>query len=189
MRSLQTVQKTFRVFQVITKIAMILSFVWMGLTALGMLCGTVWYHGGVVIGADRELLYALTETGGLAEMMDVLLADTIFALTDGVLLALALGYFKAEQAEGTPFTLRGAKRVLRLGICTIVLPMAAIILTAALHVIFGLPQHAGTDLDNLTSLTVGIGLILTSFIFRYGTELEENRARSDAEGNAAPCLE
>ena len=34
MKSLQTIQKTFRVFQVLTKIAMILSFVWAGLAAL-----------------------------------------------------------------------------------------------------------------------------------------------------------
>ena len=39
MKSLQTIQKTFRVFQILTKIAMILSFVWAGLALLGMLCG------------------------------------------------------------------------------------------------------------------------------------------------------
>ena len=69
MKSLQTIQKTFRVFQILTKIAMILSFVWAGLTALGMLCAAVWYHGGIVVGASRELLFTLTETGGLAEMI------------------------------------------------------------------------------------------------------------------------
>ena len=41
MKSLQTIQKTFRVFQVLTKIAMILSFVWAGFAALGLLCGIV----------------------------------------------------------------------------------------------------------------------------------------------------
>ena len=56
MKSLQTIQKTFHVFETLTKIAMILSFVWAGLAALGVLCGIVWYHGGVVVGADRELL-------------------------------------------------------------------------------------------------------------------------------------
>ena len=71
MKSLQTVQKTFRVFQILTQIAMILCFVWAGLAALGMLCGAVWYHGGVVVGASQELLYRLTETGGLAEMTGV----------------------------------------------------------------------------------------------------------------------
>ena len=43
MKSLQTIQKTIGVFQVLTKIAMILSFVWAGLALLGMLFGVVWY--------------------------------------------------------------------------------------------------------------------------------------------------
>lgn len=47
MKSLQTIQKTFRIFQILTKIAMILSFVWAGLTILGLLCSMVWYSGGL----------------------------------------------------------------------------------------------------------------------------------------------
>lgn len=179
MKSLQTIQKTFRVFQILTKIAMILSFVWAGLAALGILCGTVWYYGGTVIGADRELLYVLTETGGLREMIGVLLADTIFALTDGVLFAFALGYFRAEQADGTPFTKRGAGLIKRLGIRTIVLPLVAAILASIVSAIFHLPQNAGNDWGNLPGVSMGIALILTSLIFRYGAELEEkNTLRS-----------
>lgn len=175
MKSLQTIQKTFRVFQILSKIAMILSFVWAGLTALGILCGAVWYHGGTVAGASRELLFSLTETGGLAEMTGTLLADFIFALTDGVLLAFALAYFRAEQADGTPFTKRGAVQIMRLGICTIVLPLVAVILAAVVAAIFGLPQGVGGDWGNLTSVTMGIVLILASLIFQYGAELEETR--------------
>ena len=89
MKSLQTIQKTFRVFQTLSKIAMILSFVWAGLAALGLLCGVVWYFGGNVFGVNQELLYSLTVTGGLTEMIGVLLVDMILALTDGTLLVFA----------------------------------------------------------------------------------------------------
>lgn len=41
MKSLQTIQKTFRIFQTLTKVMMVLSFVWAGLAALGLLCGVV----------------------------------------------------------------------------------------------------------------------------------------------------
>lgn len=37
-KSLQTIQKTFRVFQILAKIDMIFSYVWAGLAALGLLC-------------------------------------------------------------------------------------------------------------------------------------------------------
>ncbi|MGM9590610.1 MAG: hypothetical protein ACI3V0_10625 [Faecousia sp.] len=173
MKSLQTIQKTFGVFQVLTKIGMILSFVWAGLTALGLLCGVVWYCGGTVVGADQELLYSLTVTGGLTEMIGVLLVDMILALTDGILLFYALRYFKAEQADGTPFTQRGADQILHLGIRTIVLPLVAAILSAIVCEILALPQDAVSDWGNLNSLTMGIVLILASLIFRYGAELEE----------------
>lgn len=98
MKSLETVQKTFRVFQILTKVAMILFFVWAGLAALGLLCGVVWSSGGTVVGADREVLYSLTETNGLSQLIAVLLGETVMALTDGALLAFAYHYFKAEQA-------------------------------------------------------------------------------------------
>ena len=78
MKSLQTIQKIFHVFEILTKIAMILSFVWAGLAALGLLCGTVWYHGGMVVGADRELLYSLTVTSGLTMGIVLILASLVF---------------------------------------------------------------------------------------------------------------
>lgn len=175
MTSLQTIQKTFRVFQILAKTAMILSFVWAGMAALGVLCSAVWYHGGTVVGASRELLYNLTGTGGLSEMTGVLLADTVFALTDGILLAFALRYFKAEQADGTPFTKQGAEQVKRLGIRTIVLPLVAIILAAILYAIFDPAQNVNRDWSNLASVIMGIVLILASLVFRYGAELEEQK--------------
>lgn len=181
MKTLQTIQKTFHVFQTLSKIAMILSFIWAGLAALGLMCGMVWYHGGNVVGANQELLYSLTVTGGLTEMIGVLLVDMILALTDGTLLVFALRYFKSEQTDGTPFTQHGADRILRLGILTIVLPLVAAILAAAVCEFLTLPQDAVRDWGNLNSLTMGIVLILASLIFRYGAELETTCASDSVE--------
>ena len=176
MKSLQTIQKTFRVFLILSKIAMILSFIWAGMAALGLLCAMVWLNGGTVFGADQELIYRMTVTGSLTEMIGVLLVDMILTLTDGTLLAFALAYFKAEQAAGTPFTYEGAEQIKRLGIRTIVLPLVAAIVAAVIYAVFELP-HGSVEWSNLTSLGMGIVLILASLIFRYGAELEEqNRA-------------
>ena len=176
MKSLQTIQKTFRVFHVLSKIAMILSFIWAGLAALGLLCGIVWYNGGSVFGADQALMYRMTVTGSLNEMIGVLLVDMILALTDGTLLVFAMRYFKAEQADGTPFTQRGADQVLHLGIRTIVLPLVAAIVCAVVCELMGVPQNAVRDWGNLNSLTTGLVLILASVIFRYGAELEQKNS-------------
>ena len=176
MKSLQTIQKTIGVFQVLTKIAMILSFVWAGLALLGMLFGVVWYCGGNVVGADRGMLYTMTNTGKLTEMIGVLLADSIFALTDGVLLAFVLRYFKAEQSDGTPFTFHGAGQVKRLGIRAIVLPIVTSILAAIVTAIFDIPQGSIGDWSSLPGIIAGVGLILFSLILRYGAELEEKNS-------------
>ena len=177
MKSVQTIQKTFRVFMILSRIGMILSFAWAGTSLLGMVCGIVWYQGGIAMGDGRELLYSLTETGGLFEMIGVLLSDVIFALTDGILFAFALRYFKAEQQDGTPFTEQGAIQIRKLGIRTIVLPLVAILLSASIYSIFQIPQIG--DWGNLPSVILGIVMILISFVFCYGAELEE-RVKSGA---------
>ena len=94
---------------------MILNFVWAGLAALGALCDAVWYHSGSGVGTDWALLYFLRKTGGLRQLIAVLLPKTILALTDGTLLVLALSYFKTEHADGTLFTKHGDGQLLRLG--------------------------------------------------------------------------
>ena len=48
MKSLQTIQKTFRVFQILTKIAFVFSIVGAAICAVGVLCAAVWYNGGQV---------------------------------------------------------------------------------------------------------------------------------------------
>lgn len=170
MKSLTAIQKTFKVFQVLAKIAAILSFVWAGLCALGLLCGAVWYSGGTVVGANQEALFSVTVTDSLIQMFGVLLADLVFALTDGTLFLFAFRYFKQEQTDGTPFTQHGADQIRRLGIRTIVMPLVAVILAAVFYQIFGV-QDAGSW-NNLSSISMGIVLILASLVFRYGAELE-----------------
>ena len=171
MNSLAAIQKTFRVFSVLSKVAMILSFVWAGLTALGLLCGIVWYSGGGAVMAGRETLLYLTAANSLSQMMGVLLTDLVFALTDGVLFLLAFRYFRQEQEDGTPFTRDGAEQIRNLGIWTIALPLAAVVLSAAFREVFGV-SRAG-DWDNQFSIALGIVLILASLIFRCGAEQGE----------------
>lgn len=173
MKQPETIQKTFWVIQILTKIFMILSFVWAGLAVLGIVYSVVWYQDGIVVGAERKLLYMLTETCGLTELIGTLLVETIAALTDGILFASAYRYLKAEQHDGTPFTHRGADQIRQLGISVIVLPMVALILIAVVCAIFVLPQSTANDWGNGFSVCLGIVLILASLIFHYGADLEE----------------
>lgn len=170
MKHLQTIQKTFHIFEILSRVAMILSLVWAGLCLAGVLCAVVWYTGGTVPGDGQELVQALTSTSGLGQMLGVLLSDLVTALTEGILFLMAWRYFRAEQVQGTPFTDSGAEQLKRLGINTILMPLVATILSAVIYGCFDL-SPAGNG-DNFPSVILGIALILASLIFRYGAELE-----------------
>lgn len=170
MKHLETIQKTFKVFKTLSKVAMTLSFVACGLAGIGLLCGIVWYNGGKVYGADMEAMIRLTEATGLYQMISALLSDAVFALTDGILFLFAWRYFKAEQADGTPFTHSGADQIRSLGIKTIVMPLVAVIISAVIYGCFDMKQPA--DWSNAVSVVLGIVLILASLVFHYGAELE-----------------
>ena len=110
MKSLQTIQKTFRAFQTLVRIAMVASFVWAGLSVLGLLCAFAWHSGVTVVGLSREALLALTLTGSLSQMVGVLLADAAFALTDGVLPPSGISKRSRRPARPLPVTARTRSR-------------------------------------------------------------------------------
>ncbi|MDD5944339.1 MAG: hypothetical protein PUD43_01290 [Clostridia bacterium] len=171
MKSLETIQKAFRVFRILSKIAMIISFVSFGLALLGVICSIIWGNGGAVFGTGAELTLKLTETSAIGEMTGMLIADAVFALTDGILFLYAYMYFSMEQKDGTPFTKSGADFLRKLGIMTIVLPIIAGVVYVIVHEFIG-TASAG-DYSNEASVTLGVVLIIVSLVLRYGADLEE----------------
>lgn len=171
MKTLESIQKTYKVFETLAKIAMILSFIWAGTILIGVLGGIVWQSGGNIVGVPVEYALKLTQTGAVLQMIGVLLGDFVSALTEGLLFLFAHRYFKQELADGTPFTMAGAEQVKSLGIKTIVMPLVAIIISAVIYECFGV-THPG-NWDNGTAVVLGIALILFSLILRHGAELRE----------------
>lgn len=171
MKQLETIQKTFHVFEVLTKIAYIFSIVGAIICAVGALCAFSWYSGGQVFSLFGEPVTVFSMGKGMNEMLATLLADFVMIASEAILLSFANRYLKAEQAHGTPFTEAGAEMLKKLGIRCIWLPIVAIIVACVIGVSFGV-EDAG-DYSNLPSVATGIVLILASMIFRYGAALEE----------------
>ena len=171
MKSLQTIQKTFRVFQILAKIAFVFSVVGASICALGAACAMTWYNGGQVFSLFGQPITAFAEGADLQQAYAVLLSDMVYLITDAILLAFARQYFKTEQAEGTPFTKNGAELLKRLGIRCIYMPIVAVVIASVITVCLGVER--GSDVSNLPGVITGIVLILASLIFRYGAELEE----------------
>ena len=51
----------------------------------------------------------------------------VLCAAEAVLSKFAELYFKNELADGTPFTMRGAKELMRLGVLTIMIPLGMVI--------------------------------------------------------------
>lgn len=170
MKQLETIQKTFRVFRILTKIAFVFSIIGAVTCAVGALCATAWYTGGQVFSLFGEPVTIFSSGRGMNEMLAVLLADFVMITAEAILLSFAYRYLKAEQTDGTPFTETGAEQLKRLGIRCIWLPIVAMVVASVIGVSFNVD---GLDAySNLPSLATGIVLILASMIFRYGAALE-----------------
>ena len=180
MKSLQTIQKTFRVFQILAKIAFVFSIVGASICAVGALCAVTWYSGGTVFTLFGEPVPIFAGGEGLNQTLAVLLSDLIMLTAEAILLSFAYRYFKTEQAEGTPFTENGANLLKRLGIRCIYMPIVAIVVASVITVCLGVERSG--DVSNLPSLVTGIVLILASLIFRYGAELEERNRSLNSNG-------
>ena len=171
MKTLETIQKTMHVFEILTKIAYVFSVLGAVFCAVGALLTLVGQSGGQVIGLFGEsITYEIDQTGADG-VMAALLSDTVFLTTDAILLSFARRYFRMEQADGTPFTETGADYLKKLGICCIWMPIVSMVAVAVILAILG--AEADSNFSNLPSVGTGILLILTSLVFRYGAALEQ----------------
>ena len=171
MKQLETIQTTFRVFGILTKIGYICSIVGAVLCAVGALCAFAWYSGGQVFSLMGEPVTIFATEKGMNEMLAVLLSDLVMLVSEAILLFFAGRYLKAEQADGTPFTETGADMLQKLGFRCIWLPIVSAVIASIIVVCLG-SEETG-DISNLPSLATGIVLILAAMIFRYGAALEE----------------
>ena len=93
-----------------------------GLPLPGLNCGRARGFDGKIAGVDAELVFTGTQASGLPQFIGGPRSNAVFAPTDCILFLFACLYFKAEQADGTPFTHSGADKLGRPGIGTIVVP-------------------------------------------------------------------
>lgn len=171
MNSLEKVQKVMRVFKILAKIVMILSYV---AAVLALVSGILLISGAPdrVIGHFMEIGSFMEKTGGnKTQIAGILFATAAASLLGGIMSTFACLYFAAEVKEGTPFTDAGADRVKRLGIIVIVLSVVSACITEVIYDWIGL--SAWNQFDQTGGVTVGICLLLLAMVLRYGAELEQ----------------
>ena len=181
MKSLDTIQKLSKIGKVLSKIAFIFSVIGFcgciaGLLSLSFGNGSLIKIGGVTLHGliSEEYGYNIKSiTATLSGWMIVCAGEAVLA-------KFAEVYFKNELKAETPFTLSGAKELLRLGILTLAIPTGCAVVGSVVEGIIAgfmkVEKAAAMDMyfDNAASIVLGIMFILGSLLCRYGAELKEH---------------
>lgn len=176
MESLKTIQTLFKMGKVLSKIVYICCIIGIVGCAAGMVSipfadtgilkiGGVTIYGLIVnrAGIDLNSLYPLM-TGAV-----------IVCIGNAVTAKFAERYFAHELMAGTPFSLSGAKELLRLGILTITVPLGTLILAQIISGVIAEFIQCGETfrLDGGDSVALGVMFIFMSMLCKYGAELRE----------------
>ena len=174
LKTIQTLAKIGKVFSKIIFVCCIVGF-----------CGCIVGIVSLALGAETFKLGGVTihsmienEAGlNLPTLYASMAVGLLFCAAEAVLCKFAEAYFKHELADCDPFTLRGAKELLRLGILTIVIPLGTVIV-CSIGVSIADNMVPGIDklsIGEFSSVGLGVMMIVLSLFCRYGAERNEGK--------------
>lgn len=181
MKSLNTIQKLSKIGKILSRIAFVLSVIGFcgciaGLLSLSLGNGSLIKLGGVTL---HGLI--VNEHGYNIKSISAALSGWMAVCAgEAVLAKFAEAYFKNELKSETPFTLAGAKELMRLGILTLAIPtgcaVAGSIVEGIIAGFTGAPQIEAMDMyfDNGASIVLGVMFILGALLCRYGAQLRND---------------
>ena len=172
MKTLKTIQTLSKIGKILSKIVFICCIVGFCLCAAGILSLAL---GGASVQLGGVTLHGLIgnqagmETAGLYASMIV---GMLSCAAEAVVSRFAVLYFEHELQDGTPFTLRGAKELMRLGILAAAVPLGMSIVCAvgvgiARHFVSGIGD---VQMKEYASIGTGIALLMGSLLCRCGAE-------------------
>ena len=180
MKSLKALQVLAKIARVLCKIVFILCIVGFCLCVVGIVSLALGFEsfkiGGVTVKSIVENKAGLD----LPNLYAALASGVVFCVAEAVLSKFAEIYFENELADGTPFTRRGAKELTRLGILSIVIPLAAYIFVG---IGAAAASRAYPGIEKLSpggpSIGLGVMMIIGSLFCRYGAELRGEKPDDD----------
>lgn len=169
MTSLDRVQNIYKAFKILTQIGMVYFFVAAGFElVIASLLISVNFQ---II--DLSLLNSFYIGYDRFSLSISMFSNMVLLFSGGIVLSNTVKYFKNELADGTPFTLRGAKELKFLGIKTIAYPLGAKLITEIIYMASSSDRIFTNSHSYSIEYGLSVTLILISFVFRYGAELEE----------------
>ena len=178
MSTLMTIQTLSKIGRILSKIVYICCVVGfcgciIGIISLG-LGGEVFKLGGVTIHSIIESHSHMS----MPTLYTAMAVGMVLCAAEAVLSKFAEVYFKNELNDGTPFTMRGAKELMRLGILTITIPLGMVIVCSIGVAIADnfFPEIETLSYDEYASVGLGVMMIVSSLFCRYGAEVCDGKA-------------
>ncbi len=200
MGTLKTVQSIVKVLKILSLIFAIISLVGAAVSLLGAI--VMFILPSVLDDNIRQVLASMFSldadaTDEFFKMTGItMIAAVIGALGGAVVMFFSFRYLKKVEKDGTPFTFSGANELMQLGIITIAVLFAANMLASAIGGIAmssmfnsllnselgsELTYSMSTEVSASSDITLGIVMILLSFVFKYGAEIDERRMQLEDE--------
>lgn len=175
-KSLATIQKLANLGKILSKIVMIFSIIGVVGCILGIVCMALLDFDTIKIG-DLTIHGLIEEKAGTSTgtIYTSMAVGMILCMGEVVLCKYAKRYFINELDAGTPFTFEGARELKKLGILNIWLPIATIIVADITYNIMNecMKDVADMNIDDYSSIGIGIAFLVLSLICKYGAELQE----------------
>ena len=185
MKTLNAIQTLCKIGKVLSKIIYICCMVAFIVCAVGVVAMLI---GEQSIKIGGTTLHGILESEAGANMgtsWAAIVVGLILSAGEYVVARMAYRYFDHELNAGTPFTLEGAKELMRLGISAIWIPIVSHVLAQVAHDVIGkfMENVEAISLDNPDSVTLGIMFICISLLCRYGAEsdMEKGAIRDEGE--------
>ena len=183
MKSLKIIQTLAKIGRVVSKVVFICCIVGFCGCAFGIISlalgAAAFQFGGVAV---RGLIEKNAEMS-MAALYASMAVGAVVCAAEAVLSKFAEVYFVHELADGTPFTLRGSKELLRLGIINVAVSLGMGTVCGAGLALASLLYPELKEVEaGFSSFGFGIAMIVLSLFCRYGAEL--NESKTDGAENA-----
>lgn len=176
-KTLKTIQTIAKVFKIICTVAFILFIVGAIAALLGFIALSAISAADPVI--DGQSVVKMISDNARIPMSEMALYCVIGVLSCSAMAIVTYkekNYLKHEIEDGTPFTLRGAKELFRLGIFTIVVSIVLAIVVGVVVSLFNQITTLNVKVNVLSvEIGTGIAFLFGSLIFKYGAELEAKK--------------
>lgn len=162
--TLPIIQTLAKIGKILSGIASVFCVVGAVLCLIALAEAAFFPNGMLKIG--NTTIYGLIPVG--SNLSHAQLSGYILLIGEAVIAKFAQLYFKRELTDGTPFTFKGAKELLRLGIITVSVSAASFIAESVIYLFTG-------RFDGICgSVSLGIAFIIVSLIFRHGAEQNQS---------------